>query len=489
LRSNEHDLIVYELNEVPWNIVDYFVENRPSSNLAALLDGGQSITTVNNGPEGLTPWRTWPSLHNSMYDHNSFDLGQDPATFRGDPIWDVAEKAGLSVGLFGPLQSWPAREFAHGGFYVPDTFSQDSETFPPSFKKFQEFNLGMTKKMAFDANVALDPKMLAGAGVDMVRRGVTARSMTTIARHLARERKDRRYKAFRASLQVLPGFDLYWKLHLGHRPRLSVFFTNHVASMMHRFWGDAMPGYADEYDYAPDDVFGTFILASMDLADRQLGRIRRYMADNPQTVLVVAASMGQGPTAARFGEANMFTVEDHDALARRLGLEPTEWALAMYPMLSAVFANEEDARAAVAPIESVAAEDFGPMFSRVRLEGRTVTFLMRGFENAVDNAGKDPDLSSPVSFTPNGSSHPVAATAAELGFITRTRTGGDNSGCHIPQGMLLASGGGLLPDPSRREVDVLDVAPSLLTNVLGVAPGPMMQGTPSLFASASEHVF
>lgn len=488
LRSNDHDLILYELNEVPWTVVDHFVESRPTSNLAALVDRGQSITTVNTGPEGLTPWRTWPSLHNSMYDHNSFDLGQDPATFRGDPIWNVAEEAGLSVGLFGPLQSWPARQFAHRGFYIPDTFSQDSETHPPTLKKFQEFNLSMTKKMGFDANVALDPRMLAAAGVDMVRRGVTARSMATIARHLVRERKDQRYKAFRASLQVLPCFDLYWKLHVTQRPRLSIFFTNHVASMMHRFWGDAMPEYADAYDYAPDDVFGTFVLAAMELADRQLGRIREYVAANPRSILVVAASMGQGPTAARFGEANMFTVDDHDSLARRLGLRPTEWALAMYPMLSAVFVDEDDAAAAVAPIESVVAQGFGPMFSGVRREGRTVTFLMRGFENAVDNAGKDPDLATPVAFTPSGSAGPVTATAADLGFTTRTRTGGDNSGCHVPEGMLLAYGDGLPTDRSRREVDVLDVAPSLLANVLGVPPGPMMRGSATLFASLSQHV-
>ncbi|KAA0098138.1 hypothetical protein CIW49_15915 [Mycolicibacterium sp. P1-18] len=481
MRSSQRDLILYELNEVPWSIVDYFVEKRPHSNLAALLDGGLSVTTVNTGPETLTPWRTWPSLHNSMYDHNSFDLGQDPTTFRGEPIWNVAEKAGLSVGLFGPMQSWPARQFAHGGFYVPDTFSQDSETFPATMRGFQDFNLSMTQTMAFDANVALDPKALARAGVDMLRHGVTPRSMATVARHLVRERKDYRHKAFRAALQVLPGFDLYWKLHVENNPRLSVFFTNHVASMMHRFWGDAMPGYTDLYDYTPDDVFGGFIEASMELADQQFGRIRKYLAANPRTVLVVAASMGQEPVETRFGEADMLLLEDHDRFAAHLGLNCAEWALAMYPMLSAVFADEEDARNAVAPIESVVAEGIGPVFSRVRLEGKTVTFLLRGYETAVAGAGSGPDVSSPMTFTPAGSAQTVTAAPAELGFTTRTRTGGDNSGNHIPQGMLLAYGAGIGPDPARREVDVLDVAPSLLANVLGVGPGPMMQGTPSLF--------
>ena len=172
LRTDARDVILYELNEVPWSVVDYYVEQRPDSNFAALVKNGQSLTTVNSGPAGrLQPWRTWPTLHTSMYDHNSFDLGQDPDTFRGDPIWDVAEKAGLNVGLFGPLQSWPARKFAHGGFYIPDTFSQDSKTYPESLRGFQDFNLSMTRKMGFDSNVALNPRMLAGAGLDLLRHG------------------------------------------------------------------------------------------------------------------------------------------------------------------------------------------------------------------------------------------------------------------------------------------------------------------------------
>jgi hypothetical protein len=485
LASNDRDVIVYELNEVPWTIVDHYVAKHPNSNFAALTADGQSLTTVHGGDFHLTPWRTWPSLHNSIYDHNSFDLGQDPATFRGEPIWDVAERAGLSVGIFGPMQSWPARRFAHGGFYVPDTFSQDSKTFPPSIEKFQEFNLAMTRKMGFDANVALNPRMLVGAGVDMLRQGLTAGSAATMARHLIRERKDSRYKAFRAGLQVLPGFDLYWKLHQKHRPRLSMFFTNHVASMMHRFWGDTMPGYTDLYEYAPDEVFGSFIMASMDLADRQLGRIRKFLAGNPQTMLVVAASMGQGPVEARFGETNMFILDDREKFASLLGVNPVEWGLTMYPMLSAVFADEADARNAVAPIESVVAEDFGPMFEHVRLEGKTVTFQSRGYDYAVGHAGKDPDMSTPMTFTPAGGQQ-ATATPEKLGFTIRTRTGGDNTGYHIPQGMMLAYGAGIVTDTSRREVDVLDVAPSLLTNVLGVEPGPMMQGVPSLFAMAAQ---
>ena len=459
-------VILYELNEVPWSVVDYYVRRRPKSNLAALLDRGQSLTTRHdNSPQlqGLQPWRTWPSLHTSTYEHNSFDLGQDPATFRGDPIWDVAERAGLSVGLFGPLQSWPARQFANGGFYVPDTFSRDSKTFPRSLSRFQAFNLAMTSENNFSSDAALDPRTLLATGVDLMRQGLTPRSSRTLVGHVARELRDQRYKSLRPAMQVLPCFDLYWRLHRKHRPRLSVFFTNHVASMMHRFWGDAMPGYTDAHDYVADQVYGEFIKTAMDFTDLQLGRIRKYIAAHPETMLVIAASMGQGPVDCRFTDRGLFVLSDHNKLVSQLGLRPAELGLTMYPHLSLVFADDASARAAVAPLESVHTEGGRPLFSRFRVEGRTVTFAI---DNAVDRGAEDVGLSAPVRFAPGDARDAATATPAELGFTYRARVGGDNTAYHIPEGILLAYGAGIPRDPTRKEVDVLDVAPSLLANVL-----------------------
>ncbi|HTI78641.1 MAG TPA: hypothetical protein VL634_26800 [Mycobacterium sp.] len=481
MAGSKRDVILYELNEVPWSIVDYYVERRPKSNFAALIDGGQSLTTRHSDDpklQGLQPWRTWPSLHNSTYDHNSFDLGQDPATFRGEPIWDVAERAGLSVGLFGPLQSWPARQFRHGGFYVPDTFSQDSKTYPASLSSFQAFNLAMTGQNGFTSDAALNPQSLLKTGVDLLRQGLTPSSATTLATHLVHEVRDERYKQLRASMQVLPSFDLYWRLHRKHQPRLSVFFTNHVASMMHRFWGDAVPGYTDEHEYVADDVYGSFIMTAMDFTDRQLGRIRKYMSSHPNSMLVLAASMGQGPVDPRFTDIGLFVLEDHNKLVSRLGLPPAELGLTMYPHLSLVFADEAAAHAAVAPLESVVVEGVGPLFARFRVEGRTVTFAIA---NVIDNPDERPESSIPVHLKPAGAEREITVRPTDLGFELKSRVGGDNTAYHIPEGIMLAYGAGVTRDPSRKEVDVLDVAPSLLANALGVEPADTMRGVPSLF--------
>lgn len=484
----DRSVILYELNEVPWSVVDYYVARRPRSHLAALLAGGQSLTTRHDdSPElqGLQPWRTWPSLHNSTYRHNSFDLGQDPATFRGDSIWSVAERAGLRVGLFGPLQSWPARRFAHGGFYVPDTFSQDSVTVPASLSRFQAFNLAMTSENNFTSDAALHPRAIMATGVDLVRHGLSPWSARTLAMHLTREMRDRRYKSLRPAMQVLPCFDLYWRLHRKHRPQLSVFFTNHVASMMHRFWGDAMPGYTESHDYVADEVYGEFIRTAMDFTDRQLGRICRYIAAHPRTMLVIAASMGQGPVDPRFTDRSLFVLDDHRRLVAQLGLPPAELGLTMYPHLSLVFADDAAARHAVEPLRSVHIEGVGPLFSRFHVEGRTVTFAI---DNAIDTSNDSARGAVVARYRGQGAQSDAVAAPAQLGLVLRCRVGGDNTAYHIPQGMLLAYGAGVPCDPSRREVDVLDVAPSLLANVLGVEPAPSMRGAATLFANSADTV-
>ncbi|MDQ6949785.1 MAG: hypothetical protein M3256_26940 [Actinomycetota bacterium] len=475
-RSARTDVILYELNEVPWSIIDLYVEARPESNLASLISSGQSLTTIDEDSAELSPWRTWPTFHASMYteDHNSFDLGQDPTTFSGETIWDLAERSGLSVGLFGPLQSWPPRQFAHGGFFVPDTFSKDAQAFPRSVESFQKFNLAMTRENNFSSDARLSLRAVAKSGFNLVRNGFTFRSAATIGVHLARERSDRRYKALRPAIQVIPSFDLYWRLHQRHKPRLSVFFTNHVASMMHRFWGDAVPGYADTYDYTPDEVYSGFIEQAMDLADRQFGRIQRYLADHPSTLLLIAGSMGQGPVRCRYQEQDLYFLKEPRRLLQELGLKDAKDGLAMYPRLALTFEEASEAEDALTALRSVVKDDLDPMFNDFMVKGRTLSF-------SIDNRGVRLETATLLRYRAAGAETDQHSCLADLGITVRPRVGGDNTAYHIPEGILLACGGGVHPEASRREVSILDVAPSILANLLRIPPGMSMRGDPTLF--------
>jgi hypothetical protein len=472
-------VILYELNEVPWAIVDLYVERRPRSHTAWLVRTGLSrTTTVADDPVPLQPWRTWPTFHRSMYadEHGSLDLGQDPATTTGVDLWDAAADAGLRVGLVGPLQSWPARRFP-GGFHVPDTFARTPDTDPPQLRRFQALNLAMTAENGFASDAALPVAEIAGAGAGLLRRGLAPRSVADVGRHLVRERRDRRYTAGRPMMQVLPSFDVYWWLHRRHRPHLSVFFTNHVAAMMHRYWGDAVPGYGDGAGgepYAPDPVYARFVLEAMDLFDRQLGRIRRWLDGAGRgAVLVVASSMGQGPIPYRH-MADTYVLDDADRLAAALGLAGADAGLAMYPRSCLQLPTAAEAAGAAEVLASVHAGD-EQLFSDLRVHGTTVSFQIAYRFGAEQ-------LDPAVRWVPAGgdAAAPRTGTIADLGVVARARPGGGNTAYHIPEGILLATGGGVRADGDRRQVSILDAAPSIL-RLLGVEPPPSMRGVPTVF--------
>lgn len=467
-------VVIYELNEVPWQVVDLYVAEHPGSTLTRLLDRGLSLTTENHDPVPLQPWRTWPTFHTSLYtdDHNSFELGQDPATFRGRAIWDVAEAAGLAVGLFGPLQSWPARPFAHGGFFVPDTFSRTAQTYPPELRRFQQFNITMTKENTFSSVRDPDPRDIVVTGIDLLRRGLTPASVVALASQLVQERRDPRYRGRRSTMQVLPSFDLYWRLHLRQRPDLSIFFTNHVAGMMHRYWGDWVPDYAETEDYRPDPIFAAFVPEAMDITDRQLGRIVQLVDRDPETVLVVAASMGQGPIPYRHLDRT-FVLEAPERLLAELGLGVADVGLAMYPRVAFAFNTPEDAAASVDVLKSAHGEGCGPIFRDFSANGLTVSF-----EINYDELGDGED--EKLVFVDRGGMRKTRMPS-DLGIAVRNRTGGGNTAYHVPAGMLLAYGAGIAADSRRVGVNILDIAPSLLSNVLGVEPGLEMNGAPILF--------
>jgi hypothetical protein len=474
-------VILYELNEVPWEVVDAYIARKPGCRLAQLVQTGQSVTTVIDDPVRLAPWRTWPSFHTSRLtsDHHSIDLGQDPATFEGTTLWDAAERAGLKVGLFGPMQSWPARTFKNGGFYVPDGFSRDAVTEPPTIERFQDFNLRMTRESYYSSDGPLRPLDMARVGLDLVRRGISSGSVLQLLKQLGLEQTDPRQKAARPIMQVLPCFDLYWRLHRRVRPELSIFFTNHVATIMHRYWGDAMAGYESvNPDYEPDPTFATLLWRAMDATDRQLATICAEVDRHPSMTLLIMSSMGQHAIYDQRG-ARRYVLEDPVAFARALALGPTEPGVAMYPMASLALLDGQHAQEVARTIGSVTVQDGSPLFRDVTVSGRTVQFGIALELDVLANGDN-------ARLVPMGSSTPITVPMAALGVNIRERLGGSNTAQHVPEGIGIAYGRGVRPDERRKRVDLLDVAPSILVNLLGVSSPPSMSGRPSLFAAAGQ---
>ena len=72
-------IILFELNEVPFRIIDYFTDGHPESTLAKALPNCRKFETFSEDSGHLSPWTTWPTVHRGVPNDAHFiaNFGQD----------------------------------------------------------------------------------------------------------------------------------------------------------------------------------------------------------------------------------------------------------------------------------------------------------------------------------------------------------------------------------------------------------------------------
>ena len=103
-------LILYELNEVPVKLLNYYTTLKPNSNFNYLINSGKLKPTITNDIGELHPWSTWPTVHRGVNNniHNIRFINQDLKCAKAwPPIWETISLNNISIGIFGSLQSYP----------------------------------------------------------------------------------------------------------------------------------------------------------------------------------------------------------------------------------------------------------------------------------------------------------------------------------------------------------------------------------------------
>lgn len=289
------NVLCYELNEVPWKVVDYYVETRPQSNLAALLSTSHTYTTRTIDEGELHPWSTWPTMHRGVSNqiHEIKYLNQDLSGAEGwPPIWDILAENGVSTGVFGSLQSFPAKSSVNNNFYIPDTFAPQSLTHPSKYEGFQKFNLAQTgENKAISSQVSSRDLQQVFA---LLKSGIKLSTLAKVFVHLVNEIRNPWYKSRRATLQPLLAFDVFMDCLKDNKPEFVSFYSNHVAGIMHRFWKYTFP---EDFNEKPSSqekfrFHSQSVLKAMDIFDEQLGVLLQFSSKHNYS-LIVASSMGQ----------------------------------------------------------------------------------------------------------------------------------------------------------------------------------------------------
>jgi len=133
-------IILFELNEVPWKIVDDYVADHAGSALAGVVERATCFTSMAADRGHLSPWTTWPTLHRGVNDemHMIASFGQDheAADAAYPPIWTLLRRADVSVGICGTLHSFPVPDDLESyDFYLPDAFATELVAVPGSSRR------------------------------------------------------------------------------------------------------------------------------------------------------------------------------------------------------------------------------------------------------------------------------------------------------------------------------------------------------------------
>lgn len=457
-------LLCYELNEVPWRVVDYYVKQRPSSHLAKLLNRSAQFTTRTVDGGELHPWSTWPTVHRGVSNavHNIHSLNQDLSPAKQyPPIWELLTDGGRSCGIFGSLQSYPPVSHEHMEFHIPDTFAAGSETIPQSCEPFQAFNLlqtGENKAVASNISAGQIPMALG-----LIRSGIKPLTFLRVAMHLVNEKRNAAYKKRRALLQPELAFDVFLSCLKKNQPDYVTFFSNHVAGVMHRYWKYTFP---EDFDYemseSGDDQFNKdTLMVAMNLFDSQLGKLvkvsKRYGYD-----IVVMSSMGQ--EAIERGEyVPEIKLDSLDKLLKRVGIEyKVNQNLAMQPDVAFEFDSIDEMEHFQSVLYELNDANSQPIFKqRYAPVGQTVNVTISSSKAVVE----DKHIYYQSEKIP----------LAELGLSLMERDIG--TGYHQPEGILIWEN--FESDAaSRSVVDSRSILPTVLKNFDVQTAAYMQPGVP-----------
>ncbi|MES2803330.1 MAG: hypothetical protein V4654_12620 [Bdellovibrionota bacterium] len=331
-------VLFLEINEVPYRLIDQYINHKDFSNIKKLFQNSWTFTSIAVDDGELSPWITWPTVHRGMdsSQHGVKNLGQDVKTFQGSTIWEDLRKQGYSVGVFGALQSWPPKDPGSHGFYIPDTFAHDEQCIPTYVEPLQKFNLGQVRSNGKTVKSNIPPvKDVINFLLQSFRCGIRLSTIFKIVEQVISERFNSELKARRPIFQTIIFWDVYMSLLKKSNGKLkySSFFTNHVASAMHRYWHHIFP---QDFGKSEKGLHESTILYSLKTLDNMLADVFSLADKNDDLVLVFGSSMGQDAVHNPDHHGKQLAVDSVDKLLLSMNILPNSYQklLAMVPQVA-----------------------------------------------------------------------------------------------------------------------------------------------------------
>lgn len=456
-------LIILEINEVPHRIYDLYKKQNPKSPLTQLLKKSRTYTTISTDQGELHPWSTWPTLYRGVDNtiHHIKDIGENLSAIneKYPSVWEMLIENKISTGIFSSLHTYPLPpDFNKYDFLVPDPFAIGSAAHPKKIEPFQAFNLSMTKKSGRSVDKGIDKKSALKLALALPGLGIKLKTIIKTMKQLAVERVKPWRATRRRSFQSILAFDLYFKLLKKHQPSFTTFFSNHVASALHRYWAATFP---EDYETMnlPDEWINRYkneIPFCMDELNEMVKSVKDFVDKNSEYKLIIASSMGQAATTAKLIKSEIFFANP-SKFQNYFSQYEIEALPAMHPQYNFNCDSNPDA--------------FENQLKQIKLNGESLKYRRKEASFFSIDLGY-PNINE-VDITLDGE----MILAEDLGIeIKQIDDQSGGTAYHIPEGALfIYDPKNPISDSGNKSMDLRAVAPAILKNFDTPIPAYMKQ--------------
>jgi hypothetical protein len=422
----------------------------------------------------ISPWIIWPSVYTGLApdEHGIVGFGQDTSKLRERCIWDVLDRAGIPIGIFGCLMSYPPRSTGSASFYVPEALADAAECFPRSARPVQEFNVFAARN--YSEGFGLKGAKALGLLLKATTAGV---SLGTVARTVAQIPAEKLLGAHReperAMLHSYLSFEVFQKLYRRYKPAYSAVHLNHTAYMQHRYWRAAEPqrfqdqlsetdqrffrGVDERKSY--ETKFSKWIEKSFQFSDHVLAQMMDEVPDGGWILFGTGLGVRPFDPCGEIHNPVVRLVRERE-LFDAIGLVDYQ---VLHQMNPDVTVNCESAVAASAALEKVRAlyvVDGEPLFTAQQRERQL--FLELNMPKRSRSGGGALSIRSTL----------VPAFSADFARHISEHWNNDQSTAHHKDtGLLIAWCKGSRVESQHTSIPVTDIAPTIL-GLYGLPPQP-----------------
>jgi len=295
-------LIIFELNEVPYKVLDDYVARNQKSYFASILPKTAQLIASCPDKGYLHPRSSWQTFHRGVPDttHGIIEYNQDTAPI--DKMYprllDILRSHHVKVGCGASIGSYPVPNDKNNiAFWLPDPFASTDETFPGYMRYFQALNLQGVSGSGRIVRKNLSYKYILPFILYSGKLGIRPATYWKLLEQIISEQLNKDRIVRRRTFQALLTFDVVLMAIKRTQPDVATFFSNHVASSMHRYWAAKFP---DDYETnkMPLDWrrrFANEIDYAMSQADAMLGQLIKFVRKHPEYKILCLGGMGQNP--------------------------------------------------------------------------------------------------------------------------------------------------------------------------------------------------